>query len=80
MDKHVLNKVEVENRYPLPLITEPRERLNSAKVFTKLDLKNGYHLVHMAEEGEEKTAFRTRFGLYQWRVMLFGLLNAPAMI
>ena len=55
-----------------------RERLNKAKMFTKLDLKNGYHLVRMAEEDEEKTAFRTRFGLYHWRVMPFGLCNAPA--
>ena len=55
-----------------------RERLNKAKMFTKLDLKNGYHLVSMAEEDEEKTAFRTRFGLYHWRVIPFGLCNAPA--
>ena len=54
------------------------EPLNNAKVFTKLDLKNGYHLVRMAEEDEEKTAFRTRFGLYHWRVMPFALCDAPA--
>ena len=59
-------------------MTELKERLNTAKVFTKLDLKNGYHLVRMAEEDEEKTAFRTRFGLYHWRVMPFGLCNASA--
>ena len=59
-------------------MTELKERLNTAKVFTKLDLKNGYHLVRMAEEDEEKFAFWTRFGLYYWRVMLFGLYNAPA--
>ena len=78
VDYRALNKVRVKNRYPLPLMTELRERLNRAKVFTKLDLKNGYHLVRMAEEDEEKTAFRTRFGLYHWRVMPFGLCNAPA--
>ena len=78
VDYCALNKVTVKNRYPLPLMTELRERLNKAKVFTKLDLKNGYHLVRMAEEDEEKTAFRTRFGLYHWRVMPFGLCNAPA--
>ena len=78
VDYHALNKVTVNNRYPLPLMTELRERLNTAKVFTKLDLKNAYHLVLMAEEDEEKTAFRTRFGLYHWRVMPFGLCNAPA--
>ena len=79
VDYRALNKVTVKNRYPLPLMTELRERLNKAKVFTKLDLKNGYHLVRMLEEDEKKTAFRTRFGLYHWRVMLFSLCNAPAM-
>ena len=78
VDYRALNKVTVKNRYPLPLMTGLRERLNTAKVFIKLDLKNGYHLVLMAEEDEEKTAFHTRFGLYHWRVMPFGLCNAPA--
>ena len=59
---------------------ELKERLNKAKVFAKLDLKNGYQLVWMAEEDEEKTAFHTRFRLYHWRVKLFGLGNAPATI
>ena len=78
VDYRALNKVTVKNRYPLPLMTELRERLNKARVFSKLDLKNGYHLVRMAEEDEEKTAFRTRFGLYYWRMMPFSLCNAPA--
>ena len=63
VDYRALSKVTVKNRYPLPLMKELRERLNKAKVFTKLDLKNGYHLVRIAEEDEEKTAFRARFGL-----------------
>ena len=62
VDYRALNKVTLKNRYPLPLMTELRERLNRAKVFTKLNLKNGYHLVRMAEGDEKKTAFRTRFG------------------
>ena len=78
VDDCALNKVTVKNRYPLSLMIELRERLNTAKVFTKLDLKNVYHLVCMKKEDEEKTAFRTRFGLYYWRVMPFGLCNAPA--
>ena len=57
VDYRALNKVTVKNSYPLPLMTELRERLNTAKVFTKLDLKNRYHLVRMAEEDKEKTAF-----------------------
>ena len=78
VDYHALNKVTVKNRYTLPLMTELRERLNTVKVFTKPDLKNGYHLVHIGEEDEEKTGFRTRVGLHHWRVMPFGLCNAPA--
>ena len=66
VDYRALNKVTVQNRYPLPLMNELRERLNTAKIFTKLDLKNGYHLVRLAEEDEEKTPFRTRFGLYHF--------------
>jgi len=77
VDYRALNKVTIKNRYSLPLITELRERLNKAKIFTKLDLKNGFNLIRMSEEDEEKTAFRTRFGLYHWRVMSFGLCNAP---
>ena len=68
----------VKNRYPLHLITELRERLNKVRIFTKLDLKNGYYLIQMSEKDYEKTAFRTRFGLYHWRVIPFGLCNAPA--
>ena len=59
-------------------MTELKDRLKKVSVFTKLDLKNGYHLVRMSKEDEEKTAFRTRFGLYHWQVMPFGLCNAPA--
>ena len=79
IDYRALNYVIVKNRNRLPLMTELRERLNTAKVFTKLDLKNRYHLVRMAEEDEEKTAFHTRFRLYHWRVIPFGLCNASAM-
>ena len=79
VDYLALNKVTVKNRYPLPLMTELKERLNKVKVFTKLDLKNGYHLVRMAEEDEEKTVFWTRFRLYHWWVIPFGLCIAPAM-
>ena len=59
-------------------MTELRKRLNMAKVLTKVELKNRYHLVYMVEEGDEKTGFHTRFRIYYWRVILFGLCNAPA--
>src|SRR5258705_8394699 len=78
IDYRGLNKVTLKNRYPIPLILELKERLNRAKIFTKLDLKNGYYLIHMAKGDENKIAFHTRFGLYKWKVMPFGLCNAPA--
>ena len=73
-----MNKVTLKNRCPISLKSELKERLNRAKIFTKLDLKNGYYLIRMAKSDEPKIAFRTRFGLYEWKVMPFGLYNAPA--
>ena len=58
---HTLNKVTVKNRDSVPLITKLCKRLHKAKIFIKLDLKNGYHLVRMLEEDEENTVFFTRF-------------------
>jgi len=57
---------------------ELRDRVRTAKIFTKLDLKDGYHLIRIKGGDEWKTAFRTRYGLYQYKVMPFGLVNAPA--
>jgi hypothetical protein len=65
VDYRGLNKVTLKNRYPIPLMSELKERLNRAKIFTKLDLKNGYYLICMAKGDEHKTAFHTRFGLYK---------------
>jgi hypothetical protein len=59
-------------------MTELQDRIRGAQVFTKIDLKNGYHLVRIKEGDEWKTAFRTRYGLYEFMVMPFGLCNAPA--
>ena len=78
VDYRALNKVTVQNKYLLLLMTKLRDRLNTGKVFKKLDLQNRYHLVHMVEENETKIAFHNRFGLYYWRVMPFGLCNARA--
>jgi len=64
IDYWALNKVTIKNRYLLPLITNLRQCLNKAKIFTKLDLKNRFNWVWMSEEDEEKTGFRTRFSLY----------------
>ena len=65
VDYRGLNKVTVKNRYPIPLMSELKEHLNRAKIFMKLDLKNGYYLIRMAKGDEHKTAFCTRFGLYE---------------
>jgi transposase InsO family protein len=78
VDYRGLNKVTIKNRYPLPLIGESLDRLRAATVFTKLDLRSGYNLVRIADGEEWKTAFRTRYGHYEYRVMPFGLTNAPA--
>ena len=78
MDYHALNNVTVGTRGPLPLITELREIVNMAKVSTKLEHKNGYHLVRMPEEDEEKSALCTRFKLYHLRAMPLGQCHAPA--
>ena len=65
VDYRGLNKVTLKNRYPIRLMSELEESLNRAKIFTKLDLKNGYYLIRMAKGDEPKTAFHTRFGLYE---------------
>src|SRR6478735_4252927 len=78
VDYRGLNKVTVKSRYPLPLIDDLLGRLSKGKYFTTLDLRNGYHLVRIAEGDEWKTAFRTRHGLFEYLVMPFGLTNPPA--
>lgn len=78
VDYRALNKVTVKNRCPLPLISETLDRLRSARIFTKLDLKGAYNLVRVANGDEWKTAFRTRYGHFEYLVMPFGLTNAPA--
>jgi hypothetical protein len=78
VDYRKLNDITVKNRYLLPNITELRDRLLRAKIFTALDLRDGYHLIRIKKGEEWKTAFRTRYGHYEYTVMLFGLTNALA--
>jgi hypothetical protein len=78
IDYRRLNEATKKDRYALPLAKELRDRLSGAKIFTQLDLRGAYNLVRMAKGEEEKTAFRTRFGHYEYTVMPFGLTNAPA--
>ena len=78
VDYHPLNKLTILTKYPLPLMGELKECVAGAKIFTKLDLKDGYHLLRIREGDEWKTAFTTRYGHFEYKVMPFGLVNAPA--
>jgi hypothetical protein len=78
IDYRGLNEGTIKNRYPLPLLHETLLHLQKARYFTKLDIRGAYNLVRMAEGEEWKTAFRTRYGLFESLVMPFGLTNAPA--
>ncbi|XP_060754879.1 serine hydrolase-like protein isoform X1 [Neoarius graeffei] len=78
IDYRGLNDITVKNRYPLPLLSSAFELLQGATVFTKLDLRNAYHLVRVREGDEWKTAFNTLTRHYEYLVMPFGLTNAPA--
>ena len=77
IDYRGLNKITIKNRYPLPLIGELLDRISRAKFFTKFDVRDGYYRLRMAEGEEWKTAFRCRYGLFEYNVMPFGLCNAP---
>lgn len=78
IDFRGLNDITVKNRNPLPLISFAFELLQGAQVFTELDLWNAYHLVHIRDGDEWKTAFNTLAGHYKYLVIPFGLTNAPA--
>ncbi|KAI2647803.1 Transposon Tf2-6 polyprotein [Labeo rohita] len=77
IDYRGLNNITVKNTYPLPLISSAFERLQGASVFTKLDLRNAYHLVRIRRGDEWKTAFNTPRGHFEYLVMPFGLSNSP---
>ena len=78
VDYRGLNAITKKDKYPLPLMTTLMEQVQNSRIFSKLDVKNGFNLIRITEGDEWKTAFKTRYGLYEYLVIPFSLCNAPS--